>query len=929
LAKSCPKCHSENPDEAHFCRNCGTQLQVSEKADISTMTLQSSIKELSRGTIFAERYEVIEELGRGGMGHVYRVLDTKINEEVALKLIRPEIASERETIKRFSNELRMARHISHKHVCRMYHLGEEKGIHYITMEYVPGENLKSMLKMTKQLSPSTAISIAKQVCEGLVEAHTFGVVHRDLKPGNIMIDREGDVRIMDFGIARSLKAKGITESGILIGTPEYMSPEQVEGEEVDRRSDIYSLGIILYEMVTGRLPFEGKTPLSIAMKHKRETPKNPKELNPQVPDNLSLVILKCMEKNKEKRFQSAEEVLAELNKSDEGISPEERFLTKRKILTPSEKKVASRKPWVTIAVLFVTVAVVGVGIQLFINRTPAFPSKRQMLVVLPFGNLGSLEDQYFADGITDEITNRLAALQRLGVISRTSAIQYKNTNKTIKQIADELGVDYVLEGGVRWNRSLEGKGRIRVTSQLVRITDDTPIWSERYDRVIDDIFSVQSEIAEQVARQLDLTVLEPERRALYTKPTDDLEAYDHYLQGREHEDRGWAYLDNQEFEHAIEMLDKATELDPNFTLAYVRKSYIHSRMYFFGIDRTEERLAKSRTAVNKALELQPDLPDTLRILAFYYYWGLSDYNRAAEIFESVQKAAPNFDPQVLGYIQRRQGKWEQCLETLERAFRINPRDTQIAYELGGANISMHRFKEAEEWFDRALAIYPDHLPAQLGKVGIYVLSEGNTEKARALLETLPRHQLRDYMGFTLDMLERKYNAALDRLASLSYDSYEDQHFYFQKDLAYTSVYYAMKDMSLMKTHAESARIVLEKVVNEHTEDPRFHASLGLAYAYLDRKEEAIQEGSLAEKIHPVSRDAAQGPIYLLNLARIYTVVGEYEKAIDQLEYLLSVPHAEYLWQLVSVPQLQLDPQWDSLRGHPRFERLLEKQSKED
>jgi serine/threonine protein kinase/Flp pilus assembly protein TadD len=908
----CPKCHSENLDEARFCRTCGRDLRISAQSDISPRSLQPSSEELSRGAVFAGRFEVIEELGKGGMGRVYRVLDTKIDEEVALKLVRPEIASDRKTIKRFSNELKLARQISHKHVCRMYDLSEEAGTHYITMEYVPGENLKSMIKMTKQFSASTAISIARQICEGLAEAHKYGVVHRDLKPGNIMIDKDGNVRIMDFGIARSIEAKDITETGMIIGTPEYMSPEQVTGEDEDSRSDVYSLGIILYEMLTGSLPFEGKTPVSIALKHQREAPKNPKELNPQIPDSLVYMILKCMEKKKEMRYQSAEEILAELDKSQ----------GRRQVISSERKKIAYQRRWKLVAALFVIVLIAGVGYRLIFDRQPMSSSERKMLVVLPFSNLGSAEDGYFADGITDEITNRLATLNRLGVISRTSAFQYRNTSKTIKQIADELDVDYVLEGSVRWNRSSTGKGRIRVASQLVKVTDDTQVWSESYDRVIDDIFSVQSEIAEQVAQQLDLTVLEPERRAMNARPTENLRAYDYYLRGREHEDKGWAYLDNREFALALEMLDRATELDPGFTLAYVRKSYIHSRMYFFAVDRTEQRLAKSWAAVTKALEQQPDSPEALRMLAFYYYWGLSDYNRAAEIFESVQKSAPNFDPQVLGYIQRRQGRWEQCLETLERAFRINPRDTQIAYELGGACISMRRYEEAEKWFNRALAIYPDHLPAQLGKIGIIVLSEGNTKKALAALEKVPRHQLRDHMWFTLNMLERNYTAVLAWIDSLSYDSYEGQHFYFQKDLAYASVFYAMDDFPSMKTHAESARSVLEKAVLERAEDPRFHAALGLAYAYLGRREEAVEQGTLAEKLHPVSKDAAQGPIYLLNLAKIYSVIGEHEKAIDQLEYLLSIPHAEYLWQLVSVPQLQIDPQWDSLRRHPRFEALL-------
>jgi len=380
----CPKCQTDNPSSSKFCSECaaplrghvpdspesGTGPPNSQSAfPMATETMKTPAKELATGSIFAGRYQMIEELGHGGMGKVYRAVDKKLNEEVAIKVIKPEIARDKGTLERFQNELKVARKISHRNVGRMYELMEDRGIHFITMEYVPGEDLRSFLHRSKRLTIGTAVDIAKDVCEGLTEAHRLGVVHRDLKPSNIIIDKDGNARIMDFGIARSLRTKSLTGEGVIIGTPEYMSPEQVEGKDVDLRSDIYSLGVILYEMITGRVPFEGETPLSVAVRQKTEAAPDPRKSNAQVPDNLNQLVLKCLEKEKAKRYQTAAELHADLERIKQGLPATERIMPERKPFTSKEITVKFRPTKLIIPAL-VVIAVIIAAIIFWPKKAP-------------------------------------------------------------------------------------------------------------------------------------------------------------------------------------------------------------------------------------------------------------------------------------------------------------------------------------------------------------------------------------------------------------------------------------------------------------------------------------------------------------------------------------------------------------------------------
>lgn len=316
----CPECDRDLPDGTGICGRCGIRIRIGpEDSEAHTRTLETPSVHLSPGLSFADRYQIIEELGKGGMGTVYRALDMKLDEEVAIKVIRPEIASDPDTVLRFSHELKLARRISHRNIGRLYELMESKGHHFITMEYIPGLDLHRLIKKATPMPVEKAVTIAAQICEGLREAHRLGIVHRDLKPGNVLIDKEGRARILDFGIARSVDTEGMTRLGMTVGTPEYMSPEQVDGQAADERADIYSLGIILYEMLTGRRPFEGKNVFAIGYKHLMVPPRDPVQLNPDIPLDLSRFILKCLQKDKSDRYRGAAEALAELQRIKEQL----------------------------------------------------------------------------------------------------------------------------------------------------------------------------------------------------------------------------------------------------------------------------------------------------------------------------------------------------------------------------------------------------------------------------------------------------------------------------------------------------------------------------------------------------------------------------------------------------------------------------------
>jgi serine/threonine protein kinase/tetratricopeptide (TPR) repeat protein len=735
-------CQFENPPDTRFCGNCGEPLHFKVEDDAmlaKTLSLDTSMVNLARGTVFAGRYEVIEELGRGGMGSVYRVMDKKINEEVALKLIRPEIV-DKKTIDRFGDELKYARKIAHRNVCKMYDLDEVDGTHYITMEYIPGEDLKSMIKMTRQLGVRTSVTIAKQICEGLVEAHRHGIVHRDLKPGNILIDKDGNARILDFGIARSLKTGRKTGHGVLVGTPEYMSPEQAEGKEADQQSDIYSLGVIIFEMLTGRVPFEGEGALSIAVKHKLEKPPNPKKYNHAISDELNRLVLKCLEKDRKNRYQNIQELQHDLSRIEQELPTTEREIRKKKPITSREITVKLNvKKLLLPAIIFLSTIVIGViGWKFFLERSAfAAPGDMVSVAVISFDNqTGDSSYDYLQDAIPNLLITSLEQSKSFRITSweRMRDLQEQLGRKDVEVIDRDLGFELCRLGGIQAIvlGSFTKAENMFVTNVNVLDVETKSLLKSVSSRG-DGVDSILKKQIDEVSRKIGHgSGISAFIERLGTQPisdvtTDSMEAYNYFLRGREDFEK-YYYNDARKF------LERAVELDPEFALAhfYLARSYAYlgntaeMEVASENFKKYGKKLKGREGLFIEALLIRKKNPEKyhkiLEDLAEKYpkwkriYFELALFHEqtggldeAIALLNKALELDPNYGYALnqLAYEYSYKNEYDKALEYFRRYASVSPGDANPFDSMGETYFRMGKLDEAIEKFKEALEVKPD------------------------------------------------------------------------------------------------------------------------------------------------------------------------------------------------------------------------------
>jgi eukaryotic-like serine/threonine-protein kinase len=868
-------------------------------------------------------YEILAPLGSGGMGEVYRARDQKLDRDVAVKVLPQTVANDPDALARFEREAKAVAALSHPNILAIYDFGTQDGVAYAVTELLEGETLRGKLD-SGPVSQNNAVDWALQIAKGLSAAHGKGVVHRDLKPENVFVTKDGHVKILDFGLAKRVDetkpgeqtsaptGSGRTAPGTVMGTVGYMSPEQVRGLPVDHRSDVFSFGAILYELLSGRRAFKKDTASDTMAAIMRDEPPELSESGRSVPIALDHIVKHCLEKDRDSRFQSARDITFALSEASGS--------TATVTSGPQAATAAPRgkgRVWIAAAV---AVLVAAVGLYLWKRPRTGVASNAagvKRVAVLPFENLGAPEDDYFADGIADQIRGKLTSLPGVEVIARSSSTPYKKTTKTPQEIAKELDARYLLTATVRWQKGAGGN-RVQVNPELVEIKETgapASRWQQPFDAALSDVFQVQSEIATKVAQSLGVALGAGQERSIAERPTENLAAYDAFLKG-EAASAEMTKTEPAVLRRALAFYEQAVALDPSFSLAWSRISSANSLIYANGVP-TRELSDRGRQAAEKSIALAPQRADGYRSLGTFYRLVQADNARALEQLQKALELEPGRPDllRALAYAEESQGRWDDALAHLQQARRLDPRAPGRG--LGDLLLQLRRPVEAREELERAAALSPGNL-SNIELVAMTYLSQGDLEGARSYLRqarpSVDSAALVAVLASSNDLswvLDASDSQIHRRLTAADFG---DDPSAWGMSLSDASLFGG--DLAGSRSYAEKAREALERQLQDTPDDPQRNVILGLALARLGRKEDAIREGRRGVELMPMSRDAPQAAYAQHQLARIYINVGDPEKALDQLEPLLKIPY------FLSPAWLKIDPNFDPLRKNPRFQKLV-------
>ena len=943
VTKVCPKCGGEIPADAPEggCPGCLLESGLGLFADASVagvdLSAVASAKADDPGrpaspmpatTRFAEMlgelgdYELLEEIGRGGQGVVFRARQKSLNRIVALKVISLGQWASTAHLKRFRREAEAAASLDHPSIVPIYEVGERDGSCYFSMKFVEGGQLDEVVRR-KPMSIRQAAELIAKVARTVHYAHEHGIVHRDIKPGNLLLDVKGEPHLTDFGLARLVETESaMTRTMEVLGTPSYMAPEQAVGNNAQFTSatDVYGLGAVLYQLLTDHPPFAGGTTFETIKLVLDTEPQQPRLWNRKIDRELSTICLKCLEKDQKRRYPSALALAEDL----EHWLRHEPIHAKRSGFFTHARKWVHRNPTSALLVASLIALAAAIGWNVWKSELISRPTTKG-IAVLPFENLSHDPDNaYFADGIQEEILTRLASIADLKVISRTSTQRYESKPRNLPEIAKQLGVANILEGSVQ-----KAADQVRVNVQLVNAQTDSHIWAETYDRKLTDIFSVESEVAKAVADQLRAQLTGREEQALAVKPTTNPEAYDAYLRGLAYTVKTLPTAANAIA--AQKYLREAVRLDPKFALAWAQLSYVDARGYMTqSLQPTVALREEARQAAETALALQPNLGEAVLAKGSYYYFCLKDYDTAVRYFEQARQLLPNSSsiPQSLAYVARRRGQWERSESYFNEAEKLDPRNVYLLMQHANTYIDLRRFPEALRKLEQVLDITPDDVDALTLKASIAQM-EGDLPRASALLAPL-RPGADDSSAVETQVyqaiLERRPASIIPRLKEILTKpdpalGYINGGLRFW--LGWTQE--AAGDHAAAEETWRLARSELESFLKEQPENYTLIGYLALTNMGLGDKSSALALSERAIAANPIEKDPLTGPVPIEILARVAARMGEPDRAIAALQKLLSVPYSGMVGNIpLTQALLRLDPMFDPLRNDPRFQKLCEK-----